>query len=158
MKKLMLAIGIFTSISMSANAQDRRNGYDNSYPRYEKEYGNENRALHPDDAIALHRRSDNDGSYDRNWRKTYGTRGINSFQKQARERIANGVAMGKLTSREVNKLMRFYEKIEIKENRYLRNGRISNHEAHELQNDLNELNMLISREMRNREQYRSRRH
>ncbi len=50
--------------------------------------------------------------------------------------------------------MRFYDNIERKENRFMRNGRISRSEARELDNDLDQLNRMITREKRDFERNR----
>jgi hypothetical protein len=54
-------------------------------------------------------------------------------------------------------LMREYEKIERKENRFLRNGRISNFEADELISDLKRLERMTRLEMHDRDSYESKR-
>jgi hypothetical protein len=73
---------------------------------------------------------------------------INSFQEQARERIADGIVQGTINSKEAQRLLEFAERIEIKENRYLRNGRLTPNESRELEQDLTVLNRMISREKR----------
>ncbi|MFT5883889.1 MAG: hypothetical protein ACI9IP_000339 [Arcticibacterium sp.] len=79
------------------------------------------------------------------------TRGINSFQKEAREHIAYGIIDGTITSNEARRLLEFSERIEIKENRFSRNGRLSSYEMRILKEDLNDLDKMIRRDLRDRE-------
>ena len=93
-----------------------------------------------------------------NGRKTFSgrsTRGINSFQKQAREQIAYGIIDGSITSNEARKLLEFSERIEIKENRFMRNGRLSSYEVRILRDDLSTMDRMIRRELRDRERSRA---
>jgi hypothetical protein len=87
--------------------------------------------------------------YETSHRSSRGTMmNINSFQRQARERIADGIVEGTITSHEAKRLLEFAERIEIKENRYLRNGRLTTNESRELKEDLNDLNRMIIRDIR----------
>jgi hypothetical protein len=80
---------------------------------------------------------------------------INSFQKQARENIAYGIIDGSITSKEAKRLLGFSERIEIKENRFMRNGRLTGHEVNELKDDINVLNRMISKDIRDGERSRA---
>jgi hypothetical protein len=82
-------------------------------------------------------------------------RGINSFQKQAREQIAYGIIDGSITFREATRLLDFSERIEIKEDRFSRNGRLSSHQVRVLKEDLTDLDNMIRRDLRNRERSRA---
>lgn len=73
---------------------------------------------------------------------------INSFQRDAREHIAQGIIEGSITSREAARLLQMAEEIEVKENRYMRRGGLNNREVSELQNDLKQLDRRIYRERR----------
>jgi hypothetical protein len=102
-------------------------------------------------------------SYDKKWdNKSYDRRdgrgavmNINSFQKEARESIAYGIIDGSITSFEAKRLLEFAERIEIKENRYMRNGRLTGHEVNELKDDINVLNRMIRRDIRDGERSRA---
>ncbi len=148
MRKLMFILGL-TALSATSFAQwNSRHDHDrNSYDsRGRSEY------------------SDNNWGYDANWNRIYrGGRSnvmINSFQRQSRDRIAEGISRGLITANEAKKLLSYAEKIERKENRFMRNGRLSPSEVRELQSDLAALNRMISREMRdsNRQYNDDRRH
>jgi|AntRauTorckE5430_2_1112549.scaffolds.fasta_scaffold28038_1 hypothetical protein len=73
---------------------------------------------------------------------------INSFQRNARVHIAQGIVEGTITSRESARLLEMAERIEQKENRYKRWGGLSNSEVSELQNDLKQLDRRIYKERR----------
>lgn len=77
-----------------------------------------------------------------------GVHKINSFQREARENIANGILDGSISSREARRLLERAERIELKENRFLKNGRLTRRESRELERDLNTLNRSIAREKR----------
>lgn len=87
-----------------------------------------------------------------NWNRNDNNRGrssqINSFQRDAREHIAQGIIEGSITSREAARLLQMSEQIEEKENRYMRRGGLSNREVSELQNDLKQLDRRILSERR----------
>lgn len=105
-------------------------------------------------------RNDNDRTYTRNdnrrpaWNRNDNStdRGrsgrIDSFQRNAREHIAQGIIEGTITSRESARLLEMAERIEQKENRYKRRGGLSSREVSELQNDLKQLDRRIYRERR----------
>lgn len=86
----------------------------------------------------------NDNAYDKYDR-------IDSYQREARRQIANGVESGRITSREAKPLLREAERIEIKENRFSRDGRLDPMERRELAQDLAVLNGWIAREKRDRD-------
>lgn len=142
MRKLMFVIG-FLGLGLSSFAQ-RNSGYDRDrdYDRY-------------DGRNSSYDRRDNNWGYDANWNRINGGgRGgmfVNSFQRQSRDRIAEGISRGLITGREAKKLLTFAEEIERKENRYMRNGRLTQREANELTADLNALNRMITRETRDRD-------
>ncbi|UBM59907.1 hypothetical protein LAG90_04500 [Marinilongibacter aquaticus] len=73
---------------------------------------------------------------------------INMLQKQARERIADGIVSGRITANESKNLLSLAEKIEWKENQYMRNGRLTNREINELKKDIHHLNNLITRNLK----------
>ncbi|MFT6203722.1 MAG: hypothetical protein ACJA1O_001314, partial [Spirosomataceae bacterium] len=73
---------------------------------------------------------------------------IDSFQRNAREHIAQGIIEGTITSRESAQLLEMAERVEQKENRYKRRGGLSRREVSELQNDLKRLDRRIYRERR----------
>lgn len=77
-----------------------------------------------------------------------GVHKINSFQREARVNIANGILDGSINAREARKLLEIAERIEIKENRYMRNGRLTRSEKRTLERDLGNLNRQIDREVR----------
>ncbi len=103
-------------------------------------------------------RTGNDRAYNQNeprtsdWNRNDKNRGragrINSFQRDAREHIAQGIIEGSITSREAARLLQMAEQIEEKENRYMRRGGLSNREVSKLQNDLKHLDRRIYRERR----------
>jgi hypothetical protein len=64
---------------------------------------------------------------------------INHLQREARQQIANGIHRGTLTSREANALMSQYERIEAREQKYSRHGRLSPRETRMLREDLERL-------------------
>ena len=73
---------------------------------------------------------------------------INMMQREARERIANGIINGTINSYEAGRLLGIAEKIELKENRMLRNGRLTGNEIRALEDDLMRLNKMIIRNKR----------
>lgn len=83
----------------------------------------------------------NDNAYDR----------IDSYQREARRQIAFGIESGRITSREAKSLLREAERIEVKENRFKRDGRLDSMERRELTQDLAVLNSWITREKRDRD-------
>jgi len=86
-----------------------------------------------------------DGRYGRN------DNVVDSYQIQARNEIAQGIKSGRITSREAKPLLREAERIEVKENRFKRDGRIDNFERRELEQDLAVLHSWIAREKRDRD-------
>lgn len=64
---------------------------------------------------------------------------INQLQREARQHIANGVQWGTLTSREANALMNQYDRIQAKERKFARHGRLSPREERILRDDLLQL-------------------
>lgn len=64
---------------------------------------------------------------------------INDLQREARGRIADGIANGSLTSQEAIRLLNEYERISMKERRSLSNGRLTNRETREITQDLQNL-------------------
>ena len=89
--------------------------------------------------------------YDRPGRFDKGYDRIDSYQREARRQIANGIESGRITSNEAKRLLREAERIEMKENRFKRDGRLDNFERKELAQDLAVLNTWIAREKRDRE-------
>jgi hypothetical protein len=132
MKKIIFAAAMLLVAFGSANAQwgnnDRNRRYDD---RYDK-------------------RHDNRG-YD-----NYGRGGnmgdrIDDFQREARRRIADGIAQGSLSSREAKHLMRDVERIERKEQIFWRDRVLDPRERRELTQDLAALNREITHEKRDNE-------
>jgi hypothetical protein len=76
---------------------------------------------------------------------------VDSYQREARRQIAFGIESGRITSNEAKKLLREAERIEVKENRFKRDGRLDNFERRELEQDLAVLNSWIAREKRDRD-------
>jgi hypothetical protein len=64
---------------------------------------------------------------------------LNDLQREARTRIADGIAQGTLTSHEAIRLLNDYERINVKERRYLANRDLTRRETRELSNDLQNL-------------------
>ena len=64
---------------------------------------------------------------------------IYDLQREARTRIADGIAQGTLTSREAIRLLNEYDRIESKERRYLANRDLTRRETRELSHDLQKL-------------------
>ncbi|SOE19820.1 hypothetical protein SAMN06298216_0322 [Spirosomataceae bacterium TFI 002] len=116
MKKLMMIIALTVFGFATVNAQHGSYNYPGKDSRYKVQ--NNARELHK----------------------------INSFQREAREKIANGILNGSINSQEARKLLMIAERIEIKENKYLRNGRLTKNESNELERDLAGLNRQIMRE------------
>lgn len=126
MKKLVVLITILGTTWISADAQfraDNREFERNSNWRY-----------------------DNDYRVSNNRKNT-----INSFQRDAREHIALGIVEGTITSREAARLLEMAERIEEKENRYMRRGGLDRREVAELKEDLRELDRRILSERRDSE-------
>lgn len=127
MRKLMI-VASFVLVAMAANAQGRyddrdfrRDGYGNNRNR-----GNYGRY---------------DDRFDPNAR-------IDSYQREARKRIAWGIENGNITANEAKRLLREAERIEYKENAFLRDRFLDNRERKELAQDLADLNRKITRETR----------
>lgn len=125
MKKLMALIAMTCLVSFGANAQ--------SYKKPGGYYGGPNY----------------EASTVRSARG--GVMSVNVMQRQAREKIANGIVNGTITSREAKMLLEMAERIEAKENRYLRNGRLTSYERRELEEDLERLDRMIIRNKRDNE-------
>ncbi len=64
---------------------------------------------------------------------------INDLQREARGRIADGIANGSLTSQEAIRLLSEYERISVKERRSVSNGRLTSRETREITQDLQNL-------------------
>lgn len=88
---------------------------------------------------------DKRGRYETNYDR------IDSYQREARRQISFGIESGKITSREAKPLLREAERIEAKENRFRRDGRLDAGERRELSQDLAVLNSWIAREKRDRD-------
>lgn len=127
MKKIMIATALTLVTFLAANAQRNNN---NSRDRgYDDRYGNR-------------------GGYDsRNGRGNMGDR-IDDFQREARRRIADGIAQGSINSREARNLMRDVERIERKEQIFWRDRVLDPRERRILMDDLVALNREITHEKR----------
>lgn len=64
---------------------------------------------------------------------------INDLQREARVRIAEGIANGTLTTQESIRLLSAFERIQYKERRYLSNRSLSRRETREIASDLENL-------------------
>lgn len=130
MKKLIL-IGAITFFAFGcSSAQHHRQG---SYsPREYREYAH------------------NDWGYDNNYRvaRNSNAKRIESFQRQAYRKIENGRKRGTISRNGYNRLMRALAQIENKENRFMRNGRLTNEETRILHRDLVNLDRMIQHETR----------
>ncbi|AWV98801.1 hypothetical protein [Arcticibacterium luteifluviistationis] len=128
MKKLITLIAVMTMIVSTSMAQYKSKSYKGgdiyASNKYSKNYGNNNKS---------------------------NAREINSFQRQARESIAQGIVAGTINSNEAKRLLVVAEKIEAKENKYLRNGRLTSRESNELKKDIDSLNKMIRREKNDRD-------
>jgi hypothetical protein len=148
MKKTMALIGVLSLVAVSAFAQYGRGYDDNTYSSRSRNY---------DERFDKKGGFEDKWGYDRDYNVVRGNKAmmIDSYQRQAKMRINDGMRKGLITRSEASRLMRYYDNIERKENRFMRNGRISRSEARELDNDLDNLNRMISREKRDFERNRN---
>lgn len=172
MKKLLFSIAFLTSLSFVTLAQrydDRRGPDPRANDRRDGDREFDRRDWHRDD----HRGDDRFAGRDRDFNRTYdwgydaqynrinrsrnASRMINSFQQQARERIAWGISRGLITGRESKRLLEMADRIEWKENRFMRNGRLSPGQAQELKQDLLVLDRMINQAKSNGERQIGRR-
>ncbi len=113
MKKILFVAAIMVLGLTSANAQygprDDRYRYDNRDYNTNRGYG--------------------DGRHSE----------ISSMQREARDRISDGVRSRRLSRREAGILMREYDRIEALERGFTRRGRLSSREARILREDLRRL-------------------
>lgn len=138
MKKLLGILSLVWVVSFQTMAQYHRND-----PRNDR---------HPHSTYEEYARGDKskpytwgyDSQYNRVDRNRANARLISSFQQDARDRIAFGISRGLITGREANRLIDFADRIEMKENRYMRNGRLSPGEVQELKRDLVFLDRMIT--------------
>lgn len=134
MKKLVFAAAMILVAFSSVNAQwgnnDRNRRYDDRYDNRHDDRG----------------RYDNRGGRGGNM----GDR-IDDFQREARRRIADGIAQGSINSREARNLMRDVERIERKEQIFWRDRILDPRERQELTRDLYALNREITHEKRDSE-------
>lgn len=135
MKKLVFAAAIILVAFHSANAQWGNNN--NRDRRYDDRHDN-------------NRRDDRSGYDNRYGRGNLGDR-IDDFQREARRRIADGIAQGSISSREAKHLMRDVERIERKEQIFWRDRVLDPRERRELTEDLFALNREITHEKRDNE-------
>lgn len=144
----MALIGVLSLVAVGAFAQYGRGYDDNTYSSRSRNY---------DERFDKKGGFDDKWGYDRDYNVVRGNKAmmIDSYQRQAKMRINDGIRKGLITRSEANRLMRHYDNIERKENRFMRNGRISRSEARELDNDLDNLNRMISREKRDFERNRN---
>jgi len=150
MKKSIVFIGILSLVAASAFAQYEREYADDSYSFRGRNY---------EERFDKKGRFEDKWGYDRDYNVVRGNKAmmIDSYQRQAKMRINDGVRRGLITRGEAYKLSRFYDNIERKENRFMRNGRISRSDARELNDDLDQLNRMITREKRDFERNRNNR-
>lgn len=64
---------------------------------------------------------------------------LNRLQRESRLKISDGIANGTLSSKEAIRLLNEYERINVKERRYLANHNLTRRETRELSNDLQNL-------------------
>lgn len=76
---------------------------------------------------------------------------INALQREVREDIAEGIIRGTIDSREAQRLLSIAEQIELKENRYVRNGRLTQRESEDIKEDLMSLKRMIRKEKTDRD-------
>ncbi len=147
MKNTTAIIGILSLVAIGTFAQ--HNGSNNRYQGLANE-----RYAHG--RFAKKSVFDDNWGYDHDYNRVSGTKAmmIDSYQHQAKVRINKGIRSGRITRQEANRLMRFYGHIERKENQFIRNGRISRAEARALDRDLDQLNRMITKEMRDLEKRR----
>ena len=141
MKKKVAFIGILSLVAFGTFAQYGNRNDDNLYSSRNRNY---NESFERSD------KNDNKWGYDNDHNVVRSNKAmmIDSYQRQAKMRIGEGVRRGSITRFEADKLMKYYYAIERKENRFMRNGRISRSEARELNNDLEHLNRMITKESR----------
>ena len=143
MNKLLIA-SVLAVFSFSAASAQWNNNRDNN--RYDDRY----EARRNDDNRRYDDRYDNRHYDNQNYR--FGNR-IGDFQREARQRIGDGISRGLITSREARHLMRQVDQIERKENFFWRDRQLDPREYRELMEDLTSLNREISREKRDRDTY-----
>ena len=147
MKKLMI-VGFMALLAINANAQfgygrNGRCGTGQNYPQR----GNGNYQNYPNNNYP---NSNGNGGYqnypDENRYGNGHNNQIDYFQREARRRIADGVANGSLNSRESRRLLRNVEQIERKERYYWGDGFLDVRERQDLVNDLAYLDQSIWKE------------
>jgi hypothetical protein len=162
MKKLMGVLAIVGVCFFNATGQYKKNDRtyksDDNNERYE---GKKHDRYKHDDGDDFTRKNTNESwGYDRDWNvvsQRNRSKSVDSYQRRALDEISFGIAKGLINRREANKLMGMYEKIERKENRFLRNNRINRREARELENDLDELHNRIKIELQDKERNKNNR-
>lgn len=113
MKKILFVAAILAISFTGVNAQyGPRNDHD---PYRNRDYNYPNRSNH-------------DGNSE-----------INYMQREAREKISDGVRSRRLSRREASMLMREYERIEARERGFSRRGRLSPRETRIIREDLRKL-------------------
>ncbi|TDE14566.1 hypothetical protein [Dyadobacter psychrotolerans] len=120
MRKILFVAAILALGFTSANAQYG--------PRDDRRY---------DDGRDGHRYDNRDNNYHEynNGRDSE----INMIQREARQRISDGIRARRLSQREASVLIREYERIEGMERAFSRRGRLSNRETRILKEDLRKL-------------------
>lgn len=119
MKKSLIAAAFFFVLSTSAFAQNNGKYGGSNYPQNSPQNGRYDSRLPANDRQEAQM--------------------VNDLQREARTRIADGIAQGTLTSREAIRLLNEYDRIESKERRYLANRDLTRRETRELSNDLQDL-------------------
>ena len=135
-QSILIAVAIVGTLA-TAHAQ---RGYDNDRNQPRGGY-NENP------------RDRNDG-YNRN--ENYDRRGNNPVEllyQDTRRRIANGIATGRLTNRETRRVARDLQRIEYKQQQFVRDGFLDFREERELFNDLTALNRDLTWEKNDGDRY-----
>lgn len=152
MKKLIIGILLFgiSSLSLQAQYGNRENGNTKYDSRDNDRYSSKQIGKNKSKGKKQHWRGNNNN-------RNSESRQINSYQRMTLEKIRQGEARGLITRRESDKLMRYYNEITRKENRYLRNGRLSSREKRDLKQDLDKLNIRINKESRDFQRNRRRR-
>lgn len=119
MKKSLIAVAFVFVLSASAFAQSNGRYGRNNYPQNTPPNGRHDARLPANDRQEAQM--------------------LNDLQREARSRIADGIAQGTLTSQEAIRLLNDYERINTKERRYLANQNLTRRETRELSSDLQNL-------------------
>jgi hypothetical protein len=129
MKKLLL-IGLVSFLALGcSNAQHHR--YGSNFPRDSRELAS------------------NDRTYRKNYTKegSFNVRSLESYHRQTYKKLENARMRGAISRKNYNQLINMYEKINAKEYRFKRDGRMTNQEVNIIRRDLNNLDRMINQKM-----------